>query len=67
MVTSGGAAALGIDRSHGSLEMGKRADFQVVGRIGDGQQGLLERIMLHGVVNDVYVGGVRYGEESGLT
>jgi cytosine/adenosine deaminase-related metal-dependent hydrolase len=67
MVTSGGAAALGIDRSHGSLEIGKRADFQVVGRIGDGQQGLLERIMLHGVVNDVYVGGVRYGEESGLT
>jgi len=67
MVTSGGAAALGIDRSHGSLEMGKRADFQVVGRMGDGQQGLLERIMLHGLVNDVYVGGVRYGEESGLT
>jgi imidazolonepropionase-like amidohydrolase len=67
MVTSGGAAALGIDRSHGSLEVGKRADFQVVGRIGDGERGLLERIMRQGGVEDVYIAGVRYGEESGLT
>lgn len=62
MVTSGGAAALGIDRDHGSLEVGKRADFQVVGRFGNGEQGLLERIMRQGVVDDVYVAGMRFGE-----
>ncbi|NVN92422.1 MAG: amidohydrolase family protein [Desulfuromonadales bacterium] len=62
MVTLGGATALGIDRDQGSLEVGKRADFQVVGRIGDGEQGLLERVLRLGGVEDVYVAGVRYGE-----
>lgn len=65
MVTSGGAAALGFATSHGSLEVGKRADFQVVGHIGDGERNLLERVMLQGVVEDAYVAGARYGEEPG--
>jgi len=67
MVTTGGAAALGIAASHGSLEVGKRADFQVVGRFGEGAGDLLERVLLGGVVEDVYVGGMRYGEEPGLS
>jgi aminodeoxyfutalosine deaminase len=65
MVTNGGAAALGIDKSHGSLEAGKRADFQIVGHFGDGARDLLERVMLRGSVEDVYVSGSRYGEEQG--
>jgi cytosine/adenosine deaminase-related metal-dependent hydrolase len=67
MVTSGGSAALGIGGSHGSLEAGKRADFQIVGHFGDGERNLLERVMLQGVVEDVYVAGMRYGADPGLT
>lgn len=63
MVTLGGAAALGIQGSHGSLEKGKRADLQIVGEAGEREQGLVERVMLRGVVEDVYVAGTRFGEE----
>ena len=62
MVTRGGAMALGIDKSHGTLEVGKRADFQIVGRFGEGTRNLLERLLLLGKVEDVYVNGSRYGE-----
>lgn len=60
MATLGGAAALGIGATHGSLEAGKRADFQVVGHIGDGAGDLLERVLHQGVVEEVYVAGERY-------
>ncbi len=57
MVTVGGAAATGISERCGSLEAGKRADFQVVSNIGGGESGLLERLVHCGVVQEVYVGG----------
>ena len=60
MVTSGGAAALGISASCGSLEAGKRADFQVIGNCDGSDQGVLERVMREGTLQEVYVGGVRY-------
>lgn len=60
MVTIGGAAALGISARCGSLEIGKRADFQVVGNCHGGGENVLERVMREGVLQDVYVGGVRY-------
>ena len=62
MATIGGAAALGIAATHGSLESGKRADFQVVGGV-DGLTAAgnpLERVLFSGTVQDVYVGGQRY-------
>ena len=60
MVTTGGAAALGIAASCGALEIGKRADFQVVGNCDGGEDGVLERVIRAGVVQEVYAGGVRY-------
>jgi len=60
MVTIGGASALGISTICGSLEVGKRADFQVVGNIGDGEGELLERLVLAGCVQEVYAGGERF-------
>lgn len=60
MATSGGAAALGISASCGSLEEGKRADFQVIGDCDGGDEGVLERVMRRGTVQEVYAGGVRY-------
>ncbi len=63
MVTLGGATALGIQGNHGSLEKGKRADFQIVGQAGKRESGLVERVMLRGVVEDVYVAGERFDGE----
>ncbi|MDD2580488.1 MAG: amidohydrolase family protein [Desulfuromonadaceae bacterium] len=61
MVTTGGAAALGISATCGSLEVGKRADFQVVGNCLDGgEDRLLERVMREGELQEVYAGGVQY-------
>lgn len=67
MVTRGGAVALGIQGDHGSLEKGKRADFQIVGQAGERESGLVERVMLRGTVEDVYVAGARFGEEYAST
>ena len=60
MVTIGGAAALGISATCGSLEVGKRADFQVIGNCDGGEVGMLERVIREGVLKEVFVGGVRY-------
>ena len=67
MVTRGGARALGIADNHGALEAGKRADFQIVGRFGGGGDRLVERIMLRGVVEDVFVAGKRFVLETAET
>jgi aminodeoxyfutalosine deaminase len=61
MVTTGGAGALGIASTCGSLESGKRADFQVIGNCDGGTQGVLERVMRYGSVQEVFVGGACYG------
>ena len=58
MVTSGGAAALGLGASLGSLEVGKRADFQVIAQCGTDQKGLLERIIGQGRIADVWLNGL---------
>ncbi|MSN25919.1 MAG: amidohydrolase family protein [Geobacter sp.] len=60
MATSGAAAALKLSAGHGSLEAGKRGDFQVVANCGDVENGLIERVVRRGRVQDVYVGGVCY-------
>ncbi len=60
MVTAGGADALGISTVCGSLTAGKRADFQVIGNCDGGEEGVLERVMREGSLQDVFVGGVRY-------
>lgn len=60
MVTSGGAAALGISEICGSLEIGRRADFQVVGGYGDGTDAVLERVMREGCLQEVFVAGKLY-------
>jgi aminodeoxyfutalosine deaminase len=60
MVTGGGAAALGTAAANGSLEPGKRADFQVVGNAGTAAEKVLERVVCEGSVQEVYVGGERY-------
>lgn len=60
MVTTGGAAALGLSGRCGSLEVGQRADFQVVANVGGGQGELLERLVQAGSVQEVYAGGERF-------
>jgi cytosine/adenosine deaminase-related metal-dependent hydrolase len=60
MVTSGGAAALGVSAACGTLEAGKRADFQVVGNCPGGGDDLLGRVMRGGVLQELFVGGERY-------
>jgi cytosine/adenosine deaminase-related metal-dependent hydrolase len=57
MVTIGGASALGISANCGSLEVGKRADFQVVGNVKGGKGDLLERLVQGGSVREVYAAG----------
>jgi cytosine/adenosine deaminase-related metal-dependent hydrolase len=58
MVTSGGAAALGLSTSIGSLDVGKRADFQVISHVGTDKKGLLERIIGQGRIADVCLNGL---------
>lgn len=58
MATTGGAAALGLSASIGSLEVGKRADFQVIAHVGGDEKGLLERVIGQGKIADVCLGGL---------
>jgi cytosine/adenosine deaminase-related metal-dependent hydrolase len=60
MATIGGATALGQAEEFGTLEVGKRADFQVVENIGNGAGDLIERVMLEGIVREVYTAGKRF-------
>jgi cytosine/adenosine deaminase-related metal-dependent hydrolase len=62
MVTSTGAAALGLSASLGSLEVGKRADFQVVSHVGSDAKDLLERVIGQGRIVDVYLSGLSGAE-----
>jgi cytosine/adenosine deaminase-related metal-dependent hydrolase len=62
MATTGGAAALGLSSSIGSLEVGKRADFQVISHMGGDEKGLLERVIGHGKVAGVYLSGLSGAE-----
>ena len=59
MSTLGGAEALGLDSAQGSLEEGKRADFQIVRYSDEGSSDMLERIISQGSVEEVYVAGRR--------
>lgn len=63
MATIGGAGALGIAATHGSLEPGKRANFQVVS-LAEGPSDVMERLLYHGTLEDVYVAGERYAAAS---
>jgi cytosine/adenosine deaminase-related metal-dependent hydrolase len=58
MVTTGGAAALGLLETLGSLEAGKRADFQIIAHCGSDENGLLERIIGQGRIVDVCLNGL---------
>jgi len=58
MATAGGAAALGLSACLGSLEAGKRADFQVISHVGCDEQGLLERVIGQGRIADVFLSGL---------
>lgn len=60
MVTAGGADALGLSSTLGTLETGKRADFQIVGNCDGGADGVLKRVMREGQVQEVFAGGARY-------
>lgn len=58
MATSGGAAALGLSDSLGTLGTGKRADFQVISHCGNDEKGLLERVIGQGRIVDVCLNGL---------
>jgi cytosine/adenosine deaminase-related metal-dependent hydrolase len=58
MATVGGATALGLSDRIGSLETGKRADFQIIRHAGNNVNGLLERLIGQGRIADVCIGGV---------
>lgn len=60
MATMGGAEAIGLSATHGTLEPGKRADFQVVALGDGGSHELLERVLHHTSLEDIYLGGERY-------
>lgn len=60
MVTTGGASALGLSATSGSLESGKRADFQVIAMGVVSQDKVIDRVMREGKLHDVYVCGERY-------
>lgn len=60
MATSGAASALLLAGVCGTLETGKRADFQVVGKVGTNPESLLERAIRDGDLQEVYAGGARY-------
>ena len=62
MATTGGAAALGLSASLGSLDIGKRADFQIIAHVGGAEKGLLERVIGQGKVADVYLSGLSGAE-----
>lgn len=62
MATTGGAAALGLSGVLGSLDVGKRADFQIITHVGGDEKGLLERVIGQGKVADVYLGGLSGAE-----
>jgi cytosine/adenosine deaminase-related metal-dependent hydrolase len=62
MATSGGAAALGLSAGLGSLEVGKRADFQVISHAGSDKEGLLERVIGQGKIVDVWLSGLSGAE-----
>ncbi len=62
MATIGGASALGMGDKVGTLEVGKRANFQVVSGFGEVSSSgkLVEQIVLRAKVEEVYAGGVRF-------
>ncbi len=60
MVTRGGAEALGIADRCGTLERGKRADFQVVGHCSGDEGTIVGRVLDQGVTQELYLSGERY-------
>ena len=66
MVTLGGAAALGVSDSCGSLAAGKRADFQVISTSPGDESRVVQRVMRTGKLQEVFVGGMRYAGEINL-
>ncbi|MDD2365292.1 MAG: amidohydrolase family protein [Desulfuromonadaceae bacterium] len=60
MVTIRGAEALGITATSGSLDVGRRADFQVIGNCDSTQENVLKRVIRDGSVREVFTRGERY-------